>query len=218
MVAPFNSLVAGGGSPGFFAPKTRQTGASAPGYQVGFPSSGIFFQTQRLNIACERPLNHPAFLARCFIAKGTISDQNPPMAEPVLKRPSVRIKAARWIFLAAAIYGFPVLGLWFFHTPAMVGRASWQQPEIYYGFAGVGLAWQAVFVLIASDPIRYRPLMLIAAFGEKFFFAGILVVLLLRHIARPHWIPPAVMDFSLGVAFLIAYFLTDPTKIETDQP
>ncbi len=90
----------------------------------------------------------------------------------------------------------------------MVGRASSQQPEIYYGFAGVGLAWQAVFVLIANDPIRYRPVMLIAAMGEKFLFAGTLLVLLIRHIARPHWIPPAVIDFTFGVLFIAAYVVT----------
>jgi hypothetical protein len=141
------------------------------------------------------------------------------LENPDLKR-TFGIKAARWIFLAAAIYGFPVLGIWFFHTPAMVGRASSQQPEIYYGFAGLGLAWQAVFVMIASDPIRYRPLMLIAAIGEKFLFSGILVVLLLRHIARPHWIPPAVIDFTLGLAFIAAYAMTGNSrrKPSTDQP
>jgi hypothetical protein len=119
-----------------------------------------------------------------------------------------RIAAARWIFLVAAIYGIPVLGVWFFHTPAMVGRASSQQPEIYYGFAGLGVAWQIVFLLIASDPLRYRPLMLIAAICEKFFFAGMLVVLLIKHIARRHWIPPAVIDGFLGVMFVAAYLIT----------
>jgi hypothetical protein len=127
-----------------------------------------------------------------------------------------RINVARWIFLLAAIYGIPVLGVWFFHTPAMVGRASSQQPEIYYGFAGLGVAWQIVFLLIASDPLRYRPLMLISASCEKFFFAGMLVVLLIRHIAQRHWIPPAVIDGSLGIAFLYAYFITG--KPQQDPP
>jgi hypothetical protein len=124
----------------------------------------------------------------------------------VLKAPAEKI--ARWIFIIAAIYGIPVLGSWFFYTPHMVGHASTQQPEIYYGFAGLGVAWQVVFLLIASDPIRYRPLMLIAALGEKFLFSGMLIVLLIRHIAQRHWIPPAVIDFTFGVGFLASYFLT----------
>ena len=142
------------------------------------------------------------------VAKGTLADQNPLMAG-INHQTSVRSsKLARWIFIIAAICGIPLLGVWFFITPKMVGHASSQQPEIYYGFAGLGLAWQAVFLLIAYDPYRYRPLMLFAAIGEKFFFSGMLVVLLLKHIARPHWIPPAVCDGVLGVAFVVAYFIT----------
>jgi hypothetical protein len=127
---------------------------------------------------------------------------------PALPLGSPPLRLARWIFLLAAVYGIPVFTLWFFHTPHMVGRASSQQPEIYYGFAGLGLVWQIVFLLIASDPLRYRPLMLIAAIGEKFLFSGMLVVLLIRGIARPHWIPPAVIDFILGCGFLLSYVLT----------
>lgn len=95
-------------------------------------------------------------------------------------------------------------------TPKMVGHARSQQPEIYYGFGSLGLAWQIAFVLIATDPLRYRPLMWIAAVFEKFFFSFILIVLMLRHIAGVHWIPAAVIDGSLGVAFLIAFRITLP--------
>ena len=120
----------------------------------------------------------------------------------------ISIKLARGIFIAAALYGFAVLGAWMFITPKMVGSASTQQPEIYYGFGSIGLAWQPVFLLIASDQLRYRPLMLIAAIGEKFFFVGILTVLMLRHIAGLHWIPAAAADGFLGVMFVLAYLIT----------
>jgi hypothetical protein len=73
-----------------------------------------------------------------------------------------------------------------------------------------------VFLLIASDPLRYRPLMLIAAICEKFFFSGMLVVLYLRHIAGKHWLPPAAIDGLLGVAFVIAYVLTAPCTAKSD--
>ena len=33
-------------------------------------------------------------------------------------------------------------------------------PEFYYGFVGVALAFQLVFLTIASDPLKYRPLIL----------------------------------------------------------
>jgi hypothetical protein len=130
------------------------------------------------------------------------------MDVPVETISRTRLTIARWIFIIAAVYGLPAMGSWFFVTPNIVWQAPRQQPEIYYGFAGVVLAWQVVFLLIAVDPLRYRPLMLLAAFGEKFLFAGMLIILMLRHIARPHWRPFATIDFCLGVSFLLAYFLT----------
>ncbi len=42
-------------------------------------------------------------------------------------------------------------------------------PEFYYGFVGLALVWQIAFFIIASDPARYRPIML-AAIPEKFIF------------------------------------------------
>lgn len=48
-------------------------------------------------------------------------------------------------------------------------------PGFYYGFVGVGLAWQAAFLIIATDPARFRPIM-IAAILEKFSYAATLIV------------------------------------------
>ena len=33
-------------------------------------------------------------------------------------------------------------------------------PGFYYGFISVGLAWQFVFMVIARDPVRLRPMMI----------------------------------------------------------
>ena len=96
----------------------------------------------------------------------------------------------------------------FLHPPEMLGKAPWQQPEMYYGFAAVVLAWQIVFLLIASDPIRYRPLMPLSAICEKFGFVAVLAVLLLMHRAGRHWLPPAAIEFFWGVGFLLAFALT----------
>ena len=45
------------------------------------------------------------------------------------------------------------------------------RPEFYYGFAGVTLAWQCMFLVIGSDPVRYRAAML-PAMPEKASFAA----------------------------------------------
>jgi hypothetical protein len=42
-------------------------------------------------------------------------------------------------------------------------------PAFYYGFVGVGLAWQVAFLIIATNPTRFRPLM-VAGMIEKFSY------------------------------------------------
>lgn len=41
------------------------------------------------------------------------------------------------------------------------------RPGFYYGFVGLGLAWQIAFLVIAQDPVKYR-LMMIPSMVEKF--------------------------------------------------
>src|SRR5262245_14994799 len=43
-------------------------------------------------------------------------------------------------------------------------------PEYFYGFIGVALAWQFLFLVVAKDPVRFRPVMLYGAL-EKALFA-----------------------------------------------
>jgi hypothetical protein len=62
------------------------------------------------------------------------------------------------------VYGLLVLGPQYF-MEAKVGR-DFPPPithaEHFYGFIGVAFAWQVLFIVIARDPVRYRPVMLVA--------------------------------------------------------
>src|SRR5439155_18961503 len=67
----------------------------------------------------------------------------------------------RWLFRLAGIYGLVVL-LPLYFLEERIGRddpPAISHPEYFYGFVGVALAWQVVFLLIAQDPVRFRPLM-----------------------------------------------------------
>jgi len=117
------------------------------------------------------------------------------------------MKFARYTFLAAGIYGIIVLTPMYFmldktgadYPPAIT------HPEYYYGFVGVALAFQIVFLIIAFDPVRYRPIIL-AAVVEKFSFAIATGVLLMQgRVAGPVTIG-ALIDLFLGVLFLFCYF------------
>jgi hypothetical protein len=132
------------------------------------------------------------------------------MHSPDLHKPQ-GIRLARWIFILAGLYGVPVIASMFFITPTFMPKAPQQQPEIYYGFACAVFAWQIVFFLIASNPMRYRPLMLIAGLLEKLLFVAIVTTLMIRHIAGTHWAVPVAIDGAFGVAFLMAWWATRPT-------
>ncbi len=124
------------------------------------------------------------------------------------------MRFARWVFLAAGIYGIVALAPLYF-LEDRVGRdypPAISHPEYFYGFVGVGLAWQALFLLIALDPVRLRPAML-PAIVEKASFA--IAVVLLFHAQR---VPDIVLvfaggDAALGIMFALAFCLTPRSEI-----
>jgi hypothetical protein len=124
------------------------------------------------------------------------------------------VRFARRVFLIAGIYGLVIiLPMYFFED--RIGHdqpPAITHPEFFYGFVGVTLAWQVAFLVIAGDPVRFRPLML-AALIEKASF--VIAVLLLHRGGRVAsvWLIPALTDLILGVLFVVA-FLRTPTKSE----
>lgn len=116
---------------------------------------------------------------------------------------------ARWVFYIAGGTGLLVILAMFF-SESMVNRDQpppITHPEYYYGFAGVVLAWQIAFLIIGSDPVRFRPLMP-AAMVEKFSF--VIAIVFLYALDRVHVIMAgaASMDLLLGVLFVISYVKT----------
>jgi hypothetical protein len=78
---------------------------------------------------------------------------------------------AKNVFKVAGIYGLLVLIPHYF-LEKQLGidfPPPITHPEHFYGFVGVALAWQFVFLLIARDPARYRLIML-PAILEKLAF------------------------------------------------
>lgn len=116
---------------------------------------------------------------------------------------------AKRTLLIAGIYGLVVL-LPQYLLEARTGRdfpPAITHPEYYYGFIGIAVAWQIAFLVLAKDPVRYRP-MLIPAIIEKASF-GIAVVLLfaLNRVSLP-MLGAGLVDLILGTLFVIAYIRT----------
>lgn len=121
--------------------------------------------------------------------------------------PSLRF--ARYLFAFAGIYGLFVLAPGYF-MEARVGidnPPAITHPIYYYGFIGVGLAWQLAFLLIASDPLRYRPLMLVGVV-EKFTFGIAAVALYAQGRLDALIFGFSLFDMSLGVLFVLAFWRT----------
>lgn len=119
---------------------------------------------------------------------------------------------ARWIFGIAGVYGLIVLTPQYF-MEASIGRdypPAITHPEYFYGFAGVALSWQLAFLVIARDPVRYRPLMLPAVL-EKATFGIAAWVLFFQQRTPTLIVGFASIDLILGVLFIAAYGLTAGT-------
>lgn len=124
---------------------------------------------------------------------------------------------ARWVFAIAGIYGLLVVAPLYF-LEETIGRdqpPAITHPEFFYGFVGVTLAWQLVFLVIASDPVRYRWLMLVSIV-EKWPYSVAIVLLWNQLRVPPSALVFGGIDFVLGLLFLAAFCLT-PADYSQDE-
>ena len=120
-------------------------------------------------------------------------------------------KAAKYIFLVSGILGLIVLSPQYFleyrvgtdYPPAIT------HPEFYYGFIGLALAFQVLFIIISTDPVRFRPAM-IAGILEKLGFGVPAVLLFLAGRLSEVTLGFGIFDLFLGALFLWAFISTRP--------
>ena len=119
------------------------------------------------------------------------------------------MRFARWTFLIAGVYGVAVIAPQYF----LEGRISRDypppitHPEHFYGFVGVTLAWQVLFLVIAADPVGLRKAMLPAVL-EKAAFAVAVPILYAQDRVPGALVPFAALDAMWGVLFTLAYLRT----------
>jgi hypothetical protein len=116
---------------------------------------------------------------------------------------------AKRTFLIAGIYGLVVL-LPMYFLEGRIGRDApppITHPEFFYGFLGVAVAWQAAFLVIARDPVRFRPLMLPAVL-EKASFGLAAIALWLGGRLAASMLAVGLIDLALGVLFVVSFLRT----------
>ena len=119
------------------------------------------------------------------------------------------MKFARRVFLLAGIYGLiVVLPLYFLEEKT--GRdypPPITHPEYYYGFVGVTAAWQLLYLMISTNPIRYRPIMIPPMFAKGSFVLAVTILFLQQRVSST-MLGASMIDLLLVVLFLISYLKT----------
>jgi len=125
---------------------------------------------------------------------------------------------AKRVYLIAGVYGLLALLPQYF-LEAKTGRdfpPVITHPEYYYGFVGVAAAWQVVFLVISTDPLRYRPLML-ASVLEKASFGVATVALYALGRVNAMMFGAALIDLLLGTLFALSYVRTAPARVAAER-
>jgi DNA polymerase III psi subunit len=119
------------------------------------------------------------------------------------------MKLARWIFGIAGVYGILVVAPLYFAEAQIAQNdpPAITHPEFFYGFIGITLAWQVVFLVIARDALRHRPLMLVSVL-EKLAYGVPAIMLFAQQRIKIATLAFACVDLVLGALFVLAFFVT----------
>lgn len=119
------------------------------------------------------------------------------------------MKFAKYTFLVSGVYGLIVLlpQLFLENKIGVDQPPAITHPEFFYGFVWVAVAFQFIFLTIASDPVRYRALMLVSLI-EKFPFLITVIILYMQGRVGWQMLAAGSIDGFWGVMFLISYFWT----------
>jgi hypothetical protein len=120
------------------------------------------------------------------------------------------MKFSKWVFRISGTYGLLVMtpqyllekkiGL---DTPPAITH-----PEYFYGFIGIVVAWQVVFLIISSDPVKYRTLMIPAVLEKLAFGVPAIVLYSLDRVIFPVLFF-GCLDLLLGILFAISFLHTN---------
>lgn len=118
------------------------------------------------------------------------------------------MRFSRWLFLLAGIYGLVALVPMYFMESMISDQEppAITHPEFFYGFIGVAVAWQVAFLIISTDPPRYRPL-LVAAVLEKLSFGVAVLVLRLQDRVSASMVFAGCTDLLLAALFTSSYVM-----------
>lgn len=121
------------------------------------------------------------------------------------------MRFAKIIFRVAGIYGVLVLTPIFFmeNMIARYAPPAITHPDYFYGFLGTALAWQVLFLVLSTDPLRYRA-MILPCILEKLAYALPVLILYVQHRLPVSVLAIGSVDWVFAFLFLAAHFKTKP--------
>ena len=123
------------------------------------------------------------------------------------------MRFAKYTFLIGGVYGLLVLLPYYFleNKVGVDDPPAITHPEFYYGFIGLASVFQLVFLLISTDPMRYRPLMIVSVLEKLSFGIAAIVLYVKGRLDGPFFLG-GMVDLVLAVLFVASFLST------SDQP
>jgi hypothetical protein len=124
---------------------------------------------------------------------------------------------AKVTFIGAGIWGIVVLTplYWLVDVTGRPYSAPTDHPHFFYGFLSVAMAWQIAFLVIGTNPARFRPLMIPGILEKLGHVAGVAVLYWKARIPAID-AQAAVPDLLLALLFSVAFVRTGrPAQRET---
>ena len=118
------------------------------------------------------------------------------------------MRFARIVFVGAGVWGIVVLTpfYWLLDVTGRHYSPPTDYPQFFYGFFSVAMAWQIAFLVIGSNPARFRPLMIPGIL--EFSYVITLGVLYGQARISATDAQAAVPDLLLGILFIVAFAKT----------
>jgi hypothetical protein len=117
------------------------------------------------------------------------------------------------VYTVAGIYGLITVAPLYLMERAIATQSppAITHPEYFYGFIGVTLAWQLLFLRIGRDPVALRAVIPITVV-EKLAFGIPALVLFAQHRIAGSTLVFGLIDLVWAELFTMSYSRTDPHR------
>lgn len=125
---------------------------------------------------------------------------------------------SKWTFRLAGVYGlFVMIPQYFLEKKIGLDRPpAITHPEYFYGFVGLAVVWQVVFLVISTSPEKYRALM-IPSILEKLSFGIPAMILYAQGRLSGAVLVFGFVDLTLGALFAVSWVKSIPARGSTEE-